>query len=80
MAHLKQFMQRKPCWAIMPVSVAKGLEQDCNIKRVDAAFELPEREVSILTALDSENNIAITNFYACLKEIVSKYPEIDIMI
>lgn len=80
MAHLKQFMQRKPCWAIVPVSVALGLEQDGNIKRVEAAFKLPEREVSILTALGSENNIAIINFCACLKEIVSKYPEIEIII
>lgn len=80
MAHLKQFMQSKSCWAIVPISVAKGLEQDGNINRVEAAFELPKREVSILTAPDGDKNTAVQYFYSCLKEVVTKYPEIEIKI
>lgn len=80
MAHLKQFMKSKSCWAIVPVSVAEGLEQDNNIKRVETEFKLPKREVSILTALGSENNTAIKCFYDCLKDMLSKYPEIEVKI
>lgn len=77
MAHLKQFLERKPCWAIVPVSVAKGLEQDSNIKRVHTSFELPSREVSLIS-VDADQNIAVKYFFDCLKEVVSKYPEMEI--
>lgn len=80
MAHLKQFLESKPCWAIVPVSVALGLAQNSSIKRVEAAFNLPKREVSILTAMGSESNTAVKYFYNCLKEVVLKYSEIEVRI
>lgn len=80
MSHLKQFLCSKPCWAIVPVSVASGLEQDGSIKRVETGLDLPTREVSLITAPDSDKNIAVKYFYDCLKETVLKYPEIEIKI
>lgn len=73
MAHIKQFLESKACWAIVPVSVASGLEKESNIKRVEAAFELPCREVSIVTLPDADKNTAIDKFCNCLKQTVSKY-------
>lgn len=78
MEHLKQFLKSKQCWAIVPISVARGLIQDSDIKSIEPCFNLPLRKVSIITASDSDNNIAIKYFYNCLKEIISKYPEIEI--
>lgn len=80
MSHIKQFISHKECWAIVPISVAHGLLQDENIKCVATDFDLPSREVSLITASDSEKNLATQYFFDCLKEIVSKYPEIEIKI
>ena len=78
MSHIKQFISNKECWAIVPISVAQGLLQDRNINCVNVDFSLPYREVSIITSAKDENNISINHFLDCLKEIVSKYPEIEI--
>lgn len=80
MNHLQQFIDKGNCWSIVPVSVALGLEQRCDIRRVQTAFPLPRREVSIVTALNSEKNTAIEAFCKCLTETVAEYPEIDILI
>lgn len=80
MAHLKQFLERKPCWAIVPISVAQGLSKDGNIKIIPTSFDLPSREVSLITAVDAEKNPAIKYFFDCLKETVLKYPEIELKI
>lgn len=73
MTHIKQFLQSKDCWAIVPVSVASGMEKESNIKRVEADFQLPCREVSIVTLPDADKNAAIDKFCNCLKQAVSKY-------
>ena len=80
MSHIKQFISHKECWAIVPISVAQGLLQDRNINCVNVDFSLPYREVSIITSAKDENNISVNHFLDCLKEIVSKYPEIEIKI
>lgn len=80
MTHLQQFLERKPCWAIVPISVASGLIENGNINVVSTTFDLPSREVSLITAIDADKNIAVKNFYSCLKKTVSKYPEIEIKI
>ncbi len=80
MAHIKQFLESKLCWSIVPASVAQGLIEDGNIKIVPTAFDLPSREVSLITAIDADKNIAVKYFYDCLKDIVLKYPQIEIKI
>lgn len=73
MAHIKQFLESKLCWAIVPVSVATGLQKDGKIKLVKTQFELPNREISIVTSPQAENNAAIEKFYNCLLDTVSEY-------
>lgn len=74
MSHIKMFLESKPCWAIVPVSVATGLEKDSNlISRLATDFELPYRVVSIITLPDADKNTAIDRFCNCLKQTVSKY-------
>lgn len=72
MTHIKQFLESKLCWAIVPVSVALGLEKQSEIKKIEPSFELPCREVSIVT-LPDDKNTAIDKFCDCLKQTVSKY-------
>lgn len=74
MSHIKMFLESKPCWAIVPVSVATGLEKDSNlISRLATDFDLPYRVVSIITLPDADKNTAIDRFCDCLKQTVSKY-------
>lgn len=80
MSHIKQFISHKECWAIVPTSVAQGLIQDGNIKTVTASFDLPSRQVSLITSTDADKNSAIKCFLDCLKETVLQYPEIKIQI
>lgn len=77
MAHLQQFLDREHGWAIVPVSVATGLVQSGVVRRLQADFDIPSREVSILTADDADAN-AVELFYRCLRETVAAYPEITI--
>lgn len=76
MNHLEQFIKKGNCWAIVPVTVALGLEQRCGVRRVQTEFPLPKRQVSVVTALHSENNSAIRAFCECLRETVAEYPEL----
>ena len=76
MAHLQKFIEQKQHWAIVPVSVAEGLEADGVARRLSTVFSLPCREVSCLTAVDSQNQGAIEAFLACLKEIIAEHSEI----
>ncbi|MBR2309235.1 MAG: LysR family transcriptional regulator [Oscillospiraceae bacterium] len=80
MNHLQQFIDKGNCWSIVPISVALGLEQRCEIHRVISAFPLPRREVSIVTALHNQKNTAIEAFCQCLKETVAEYPQFEILI
>ena len=74
MAHIKQFLESKLCWAIVPVSVATGLQKESDvIIKIDTSLNLPYRKVSIITLPDEDKNIAIDKFCDCLKKTVSKY-------
>lgn len=73
MAHIKQFLGSKLCWAIVPISVATGLQKDGKIKVIKTQFELPSREISIVTLPQADNNAAIEKFYNCLLDAVSEY-------
>lgn len=76
MAHLRQFIEQKGCWAIVPISVAHGLQKDCPIRILDCSFPLPCRDISMLTAADKADNPTISAFLQCLKHILSAHPEI----
>jgi DNA-binding transcriptional LysR family regulator len=80
MAHLKQFMQHRQCWACVPISVAVGLEKTCEIKRVIPDFSLPNREVSLITKWGKTHSAPLSAFFDCLRKALSVYPEINILI
>lgn len=74
MTHIKRFLESKPCWAIVPISVATGLEKESNlIKRLDTNISLPCRDVSIVTLPHADNNVAIGYFLDCLRQTTSEY-------
>lgn len=78
MAHLRQFMETKACWAIVPISVAQGLKKECpTIRILDSSFTIPYRDISLLTAADKESTDAVAAFVQCLKEVLSEHPEIN---
>lgn len=76
MAHLRQFIEQKQHWAIVPVSVADGLEKDGVICRLNADFPLPQRDISCLTAANGEETGAMQAFFECLYEVIGEHPEI----
>lgn len=80
MAHLRQFMDREHYWAIVPVSVADGLQKEGIIHRLRTDMELPRREISILTAAGTEHSPALNAFLECLCQVVSDHPDIDLLL
>lgn len=76
MAHLRQLIEQKQHWAIVPISVADGLAKDGKICRLTTDFALPRRDISCLTAADNSDNAAIQAFFACLQEMIAEHPEI----
>lgn len=77
MAHLRQFMENKSCWAIVPQSVAQGLRKECSIRILDSSFALPYRDISMLTTTEKESSELVTAFLQCLKEVLAEHPEIN---
>ena len=76
MAHLQKFIEQKQRWAIVPVSVAEGLEQQGIARRLQTVFPLPCREVSCITAADCQTEPAIEAFLKCLREVIGEHPQI----
>ena len=76
MPQLKQFMEEGDAWAIVPISVANGLAQDCDVRRCETAFDLPSRRVSIVTA-DGADNKAIRDFLECIRVRLREMPEVQ---
>ena len=76
MVHLHKFIGQKQHWAIVPVSTAKELEKEGLVRRLQTDFNLPAREVSGLTPVDTPNKEAIQAFLDCLREIIAEQPEI----
>lgn len=76
MAHLRQLIEQKQHWAVVPISVADGLAKDGRICRLTTDFSLPQRDISCLTAADSSDSTVIQAFFACLREVIAEHPEI----
>lgn len=77
MVHLRQFMETKPCWAIVPMSIALGLKRECSVKIVETDFELPIRQISMLTLAEKNGDSYIDAFISCMKAVLSGYPGIE---
>ena len=79
MAQLRQFLEREGQRSIIPVSVAKGLAAECAIVELETDIPLPRREVSYITAAGSQIP-ALDTFLSCLRQVLTTYPEIEILL
>ena len=77
MAHLRKFMALKECWAIVPMTVAVGLQNDCPIRILDSSVPLPFRDISMLT---TESSSTADQFISCLRTTLASHPEITQLI
>jgi len=75
MEQLRLFMKKKQSWAIVPVSVANGLEETVAIRRCSTVEPIPLRDVYCIMAEDASNP-AIDLFLVCLREELEKLPGI----
>lgn len=76
MAHLEKFIEQKQRWAIVPISVAEGLEKRGIARQLQTVFPLPCREVSCITAAEREDQPAVQAFLDCLREVIGEHPQI----
>ncbi len=79
MAQLRQFLEREGRWAIVPISVAKGLAPECNIRQLETDVPLPRREISCLVSAQRPVP-TLDAFLDCLREVLNTYPEIEILL
>jgi hypothetical protein len=79
MEQLRIFMNRKDSWAVVPESVAAGLDGTAGILRCRTAAALPCRNVFCLLPKTPSDEAAINLFLSCLREILSQQPGIEIL-
>ncbi len=77
MEQLRLFMKKKQSWAIVPVSVAHGLEETVAIRRCRTVEPIPNRDVYCIMS-EEASNPAIDLFLTCLRETLAEMPGIKI--
>lgn len=79
MVQLQQFLEQENGWSIVPISVAKGLIAAGNIRQVETAFSLPHREIAYVVS--SQRPVpALDAFLDCLRQVLTTYPEIELLL
>ena len=76
MSHLQQFLRSGTSWAFVPVSVAEELLKTDNLEILQTTFDLPYREISILTTAELPAPI-VDSFCDCLRETLALHPHIQ---
>lgn len=79
MAHLRRFMEKENCWAIVPASVAEGLSKEIPIRILQTDIPLPRREIRCLLTATKERNETMQAFLDCLYGFVAKDPQLTAM-
>lgn len=79
MAQLRQFLEREDRWAIVPVSVARGLSAECRIRQLETDIELPSREIFCVVSAQRQVP-ALSAFLDCLRQVLTAYPEFEILL
>ena len=77
MSQLKLFAEKKNNWAIVPLTVAKGLCESARVRMCKTAFETPVRRVNCLLAKSRKQNVYVSEFLNCLTEELNNYKEIE---
>ncbi|MBQ5778255.1 MAG: hypothetical protein IIV97_05520, partial [Oscillospiraceae bacterium] len=78
MPHLHRFLEDGNTWAFAPVSIAKKISEECGLRLLFPGFDVPSREISLLSTQDISTPVAEA-FCQCLREVVSEYPEIELL-
>lgn len=79
MAQLRQFLEREGRWAIVPISVAKGLAAECRVQQWETDLPLPRREISCVVSAQRPVS-ALDAFLDCLRQVLTTYPEFEILL
>lgn len=80
MSQLKIFVEKPNNWAIVPVSVARGLEKNAAIQILETDFALPKRTVYCLYSAEYELEEPSVKFLQCLKEILGQKNEVECLL
>ena len=72
MDQLQHFVKKEDRWAIVPISVAKGLTRTPGIRLRQMAFHVPDRIVYALCAHGMKGNAGITHFLEFIPEELLK--------
>lgn len=79
MMQLQQFLEQEKGWSIVPLSVAKGLTAEGNIRQLETDMPLPRREISYV--INPKRPIpALDAFLDCLRQVLTNYPEFEILL
>ena len=76
MSQVKLFVEKKNNWAIVPISVAKGLCESGKIRICEADFDMPQRRINCLFTPERKQNIYVSKFFECLSEELAVFDEI----
>lgn len=76
MAQLKIFVEKPDSWAIVPVSVARGLQKTSAIRILQTDFQLPERTAYCLHAKDWQLEPHSVLFLQCLAQVLSRTEDV----
>lgn len=79
MAQLRQLLELEGYWSIVPITVAEGLASECSILQLETDVPLPHREVSYVTSAQTHPH-ALEAFLSCLRQVLTTYPEIEILL
>ena len=69
--------EKKNNWAIVPISVAKGLCESARVEIHTTDFTLPKRNVNCLVPKGRKLNIYAVKFAECLMEELAGVDEIE---
>lgn len=78
MPQLHRFLEDGNTWAFAPVSIAKKISEECGLRLLFPEFDVPSREISLISSPDVPMSVA-DSFCECLREVVSQYPEIELL-
>lgn len=80
MAQLKIFVEKPNNWAIVPISVARGLQKVSAIRTLQTDFPLPERTVYCLHTKERQLEPLSVLFLQCLAEIISRTEDVKCLL
>ena len=79
MVQLRQFLEQEKGWAFAPVSVARGMLAEGNIRQLETDIPLPRREIAYVVSAQRPVP-ALRAFLDCLRQVLSQYPELDVLL